>query len=186
MEIIGIEQRRKLPVLVKHFGLPLIAAECGVAGGSFSQELLEAGIETIYCIDNWSHIPNVTGDGNYEQSFHDMCYKEYENRFSDKLKDRVITLKGLSSEMHKYIPDNSLGLFYHDASHTYESVKEDIGNYLPKLISGGIMGFHDYYNEGSTYGVKQAVDEFALLNGYTINNIPEENPNVASVWFRVK
>lgn len=176
-----IERRRQLPELMKHLGLPMIAAEVGVAGGSFSQELLEGGIEKIFCVDNWGHIPNVTGDGNYPDDFHKMTHKEFKVRFRKNFKDQVVELKGLSSKMHVHIPDNSLGLFYHDGSHQYEFVKEDIENYMPKLVSGGIMGFHDYWNAG--YGVKQAVDEYVEKHGLTLCHIPEENPNVASVYF---
>lgn len=180
----NIERRRLLPSLLKHFGLPLIAVEVGVCGGSFSQELLEEGIEKIYCVDHWGHIPNVTGDGNYPDSWHDMTYKEYQKRFAEGYEGRVVTLKGLSSAMHKYIPDNSLGLVYHDSSHEYQTVVEDIYNYWPKLISGGVFSAHDYNNLG--YGVKQAVDEYVAKHDLTLNHIPEDNPNCASVWFAKK
>jgi len=178
-----IEQRRKLPLLLEHFNLPLIAAEVGVAGGAFSQELLEDGIEKIFCVDNWAHIENVTGDGNFPPDFHAASYEEYKKRFSGIYKERVITLKGLSSEMHKHIPDNSLGLVYLDGAHYYEAVKADNENYVHKLVPGGIMAWHDYHNLG--YGVKQAVDEFINERHLILNNISEGNPNNASVWVRV-
>lgn len=180
----NIERRRLLPTLLKHFGLPLIAVEVGVCGGAFSQELLEEGIEKIFCVDNWSKIEGVTGDGNYENDFHEMTYKEYQKRFAEGYEGRVVTLKGLSSAMHSYIPDNSLGLFYQDGGHQYQTVVEDLYNYVPKLVSGGIVGAHDYFNGG--YGVKQAVDEYVAKHNLTLNHIPEDNPNCASVWFRKK
>lgn len=176
----NIERRRMLPHLLKKFNLPMIAAEVGVCGGAFSQELLEEGIEKLYCVDNWGHIPNVTGDGNFPASFHEMTFAEYQNRMSN-FKDRFITLKGLSSEMHKHIPDNSLGLVYHDGSHEYETVRADIYYYMPKLVSGGVFGAHDFFNEG--YGVKQAVGEYCERFQLTLNHIPEDNPNCASVFF---
>lgn len=177
----NIERRRMLPHLMKELGLPMIAVEVGVAGGSFSQELLEEGVDKIFCLDNWGHIPNVTGDGNYPADFHEMTYAEFKNRFKRLFSERVVELKGLSSEMHSHIPDNYLGMVYHDSSHEYNQVVQDIYYYMPKLIRGGIMAFHDYHNEG--YGVKQAVDEYCERFKLTLNHIPEDNPNCASVYF---
>lgn len=173
-----------LPDLLRHFSLPMIAVEIGVAGGSFSQELLEEGIEKIYCLDNWEHIPDTTGDGNFPPDFHKMTYKEFKVRFKKLFAGQVFELKGLSSEMHKHIPDNSLGLVYHDSCHEYETVVNDIYYYMPKLVSGGIFAAHDYFN--SAYGVKQAVDEYIVKHGLTLNNIPDDHPNSATVWFRKK
>lgn len=49
-----------------------------------------------------------------------------------------------------------------DGDHSYESVKQDITNWLPFLERGGIISGHDYYCHPGEYyfpGVKQAVDE---------------------------
>ncbi len=179
-----IEYRRLLPKLLMQRNLPMIAVEVGCAGGSFAQELLENGIEKIYCVDNWDHIIGATGDGNFPADFHEKNYREYVSRFAGKFKDRVVTLKGMSSRMHRFIPDYSLGLAYFDGGHQYEVVAEDIWNYIPKLVDNGIMAFHDYYNEG--YGVKKAVDEFANAHGLTLNTISEvSHPNNASVWLEI-
>jgi predicted O-methyltransferase YrrM len=45
-----------------------------------------------------------------------------------------------------------------DGDHSYVGVKEDCELYLPLLVSGGYVAFHDYNNVA--FGVKQAVDEF--------------------------
>lgn len=56
--------------------------------------------------------------------------------------------------------NNSLDFVYIDASHDYESVKQDLNLWYPKLKACGIIGGHDY----EWGGVKQAVDEFANKN----------------------
>lgn len=178
-----ITRRVELPFLLKHLGLPLIACECGVAGASNSVDLLKNGIEFIYLVENWATIPDVTGDANFPQQFHNENYymaMELLEPFIEKYK----ILEGLSSKMHEFIPNNSLGLFYHDASHTYESVKEDLHNFLPKLVKGGVISVHDYFNEG--YGVKQAVDEFVNERNFTIFTLDEDGvDNNKSIWFRI-
>jgi len=55
-----------------------------------------------------------------------------------------------------HFEDRSLDFVFIDAAHDYESVKEDITMWLPKVKRGGVIAGDDY----STWpGVKQAVDE---------------------------
>ncbi len=180
-----ITRRIELPHLLKHLNLPLTAVEVGCAGGSHSVDLLKGGIEHIYMVDNWGHIPNVTGDSNFPQDFHDDNYKIALDLLKFwEMEGKYTILKGLSSEMHTHIPDNSLGLVYIDANHSYKNCKEDIKNYTPKLVKGGILSCHDYFN--TSYGVKQAVDEFANERNLTIFTLEEDGEdNNKSVWFKV-
>ena len=62
-----------------------------------------------------------------------------------------------SVEAAKKFEDESLDVVFIDLTHTYESVKEDIGLWLPKVKRGGILSGHDY--EDSWPGVVKAVDE---------------------------
>lgn len=49
-------------------------------------------------------------------------------------------------------------MIFLDAMHTYEDVKADIERWYPRVLSGGLMVFHDYAHPHFP-GVKQAVDE---------------------------
>jgi len=64
-------------------------------------------------------------------------------------------IKLLSTDAAKLYEDKSLDFIFIDADHTYESVKQDIISWRPKLKDEGIMAGHDY-NEPS---VKKAVKE---------------------------
>ena len=56
------------------------------------------------------------------------------------------------------IDDRSLDFCFIDANHSYESVKQDIEVWEPKVKRGGIIGGHDY--SGTAWpGVRKAVDE---------------------------
>lgn len=57
--------------------------------------------------------------------------------------DVVTILNGKSVEMAANIPDNSLDICFLDADHRYESVKQDMRTYLPKVKVGGILCGHD-------------------------------------------
>lgn len=55
------------------------------------------------------------------------------------------------------IKDNSVDFVYIDGMHTYEQVKKDIINYLPKIKKGGFIGGHDYHPNWQ--GVMDAINE---------------------------
>ena len=159
-----------------------VAVEVGVAEGMFSRDLLEHGVSKLYSVDNWGHIPNTRGDGNFEDEWHQ---KNYEKAISllTPFGERSVILRGMSMEMAKQIPDNSLDLFYHDANHSYEGVKSDLEAYWPKVKLGGVLAGHDYLC--TDYQVKQAVDDFILsLNEKpTVCVIPETHVNDAGFYF---
>jgi len=49
-----------------------------------------------------------------------------------------------------------------DGAHDYEAVKSDIQRWVPSVVPGGIVAFHDYGNHDRlpfTAGVQPAVDE---------------------------
>ena len=53
--------------------------------------------------------------------------------------------------------DESIDIVFIDANHSYESVKNDIDLWLPKVKTGGVLSGHDY--SISFFGVIQAVNE---------------------------
>lgn len=68
-----------------------------------------------------------------------------------------------SVEAARYFEDGSAQLVFIDALHTYESVKNDIAAWLPKVKKGGVLAGHDYGWKGPDR-VKKAVDE-SFQNG---------------------
>lgn len=163
--MIEINCRRDLVELMKDLGLPLIAAEVGVADGLFSYELLTKGIEKLYMIDIWERVPFIDGMAGWDDEVHSNNYKQAMDRVKE-FKDKVVVLKGFSYQMAKEIPDESLGLVFVDGDHTRLGVRTDIEYYYPKLVNGGIMAFHDFGNE--SYGVNGAVQEFTKNEGVHI------------------
>ena len=55
----------------------------------------------------------------------------------------------------RIVPDRSLDFIFIDAEHDYQSVKQDIAAWEPKLKPGGWMAGHDY----DLQGVRRAVNE---------------------------
>ena len=57
------------------------------------------------------------------------------------------------------LPIDRIRLLFIDSSHTYEAVKGDIDAWLPRVVSGGVVVFDDYFNMNPKWGVRRAVDE---------------------------
>lgn len=170
--------------LVKLLPENSVVAELGVAEGNFSNDLLEAGVGILYSVDNWGHIPHVTGDGNFPQDFHDANYKAATEKLS-KFGYRSLIFKGLTVGVASRIPDNFLDMVYLDAAHYYDGVISDLVSWYPKVKPGGIISGHDYLNV-EDYGVNKAVNDFVknILNkDIEIITIPENNIKDASFYF---
>lgn len=155
--------------LHKIIDLTLPGAEVGAASGVFSLEILSWGIKSLYLIDVWENTPSIRGMASEPQKEHEQRYKQAKERLKDF--PNAIFMKGLSSEMAKQIPDNSLGFVYLDACHDYKFVLQDLEIWVPKLVFGGVLGMHDYGD--TNYGVQRAAKEFC--NGkYKIHELPED------------
>ena len=166
--------------LVKELGLShLPTAEIGVAEGGFSFEILTCGSVKHYLVDNWGCIESVTGDGNFCQEWHDKNYETAKERNS-VFGEKAVFLKGLSVEMAKLVPNNSLGFVYLDGAHYYDGVIADLTAWLPKLVKGGIMAGHDYLNPA--YGVKRAVADFCNFK-FDVHTIEENRIDDAGFYF---
>jgi len=179
-----IESRRQLPEFIRFLGLPMVAAEIGVAEGRFSLELLQAGISHLYLVDRWKSEPTQKGDGGFPQDWHDSNLNNCKTNLLS-FKDCITFLQGDSSTNAGNVESNTLGMVYIDGDHSYEGVKKDLNAWYPKVVPGGIIAMHDYLNVAD-YGVKKAAEEFCLINGYTIQDliiIPETNIMDAGAYF---
>jgi hypothetical protein len=155
-----------------------VVAELGVAEGLFSRDLLEAGVSVLYSVDAWRHIPNIKGDGNFEQEWHDNNY-ENAKKLLEPFGERSIILRGLSTEMNIHVKDNSLDLLYMDCNHLYEGVTAELNAWFSKVKVGGIIATHDYAMP--QYGVKQAFEDFCR-GKFEIIEIPENEPKDAGAF----
>lgn len=148
--------------------LSLPGVEVGVASGVFSLEILRWGIKKLYMVDVWEQIPGLKGMAGDERTNHTQNYKDAAERVKDL---PGVLLKGLSTEMAKQIPDNSLGFVYLDACHEEDDVFQDLQTWVPKLVYGGVLAMHDFGDQN--YGVKRAAMKFC--NGkYKIHVLKED------------
>jgi len=179
-----IKYRTQFGELLESLGLEGPACEIGVAEGRNSQVLISSpAITKLYMIDAWTHLEQA-GDGGHPQSWHDINYSEAHERV-EPWREKAVIMKGLTSEMIKLIPDNSLVLAYIDADHSYEGTYGDLTGVYNKVKKGCIIAGHDYLNH--FYGVHRAVETFLAFNGYSEQDIhvteEDGDQSMVSFWF---
>jgi len=96
---------------------------------------------------------------------------EYDQEFIKRYKaemdpDFEKIIPGDSTLVHSDIKDEFDAVFI-DGNHSYEYVKKDLENYLPKVKDGGIIALHDVNFEGDRYGSPRVLRE----SGYNWNFI---------------
>ena len=170
--MINISSRSQLNELLEYYNLPKIVVEVGVAEGRYSQEMLAWNLEKLYLVDIWEEVPFITGCASFPKKWHDDNYESVK-KVQEQSNGVIEILKGFSHDKSKEVPDESCGLIYIDGDHTYEGCKTDIKYWLPKLVQGGVMAFHDYANP--TYGVGRAVNEYCSVNEIEVIRILENN-----------
>jgi predicted O-methyltransferase YrrM len=73
--------------------------------------------------------------------------------------DWVVPVVAPSTEAARTLPATPIRLLFIDGLHSYEGVHADIADWLPRVISRGIVVFDDYFNDKPEVGVRAAVDE---------------------------
>jgi hypothetical protein len=95
-------------------------------------------------------VKNIIQKGSFFPTF-------LENMKKARLLDIVIPVPKRSIDAVDCIKE-PIELIFIDGAHDYEYVKMDILNYLPKVVKGGIVAFHDR----NRTGVKEAIEEFII------------------------
>mgnify|MGYP003327644338 CR=1 FL=1 len=82
----------------------------------------------------------------------------------------VTPLIGRSEIVCSVFPDDFFDFIYIDAAHDYDSVKEDLTNWYPKLKINGIIAGHDYVPNSLNNEVVMAVNDFFREKKMKITN----------------
>ncbi len=129
----------------------LVACEVGSASGVFAREILgRCRPKSLHAIDiDVSGIPAELLD-----------------------MPNFFVHKGLSHAMLGLFQDEEFDFIYIDADHSYAAVCNDINAAVPKLKPNGLLAFNDFgriVRPGfGTFGVHQAVCEFAVRSGWAV------------------
>jgi predicted O-methyltransferase YrrM len=122
----------------------------------------------FYCVDMWSGVVSYSPDRSSKIDTNSYFYEKFLTNI-EPVKDFIIPVAKSSLDATKEFQDNSLDFIFIDASHDYQSVKQDIEAWYPKLKPTGVFAGHDYLTSA---GVRQAVEEFCTDKNLT--NEPDQ------------
>lgn len=167
----------------------LCGMEIGVAAGDTSVELLKAFPDMILtCVDIWD-----ISRWNYSMEKLKVTQEGMDKiraRFLEQTApyaNRVYLLEMTSQQAARFLSNEMVvyDFIFHDADHSYPAVSADLPAFWDLLRDGGLYVGHDYGGFQArtvNWGVKRAVDEFALKIGRKVN--PVRNPD--RLWWWVK
>jgi predicted O-methyltransferase YrrM len=111
--------------------------------------------QRLYAIDPWN--VDCSGIKIADPPFNGSAYPQFMENVEIANVEQVIRAIPLrSNDALIHFPKRDLSMVWIDANHDYESVSQDIKNWLTKIVPGGWIGGHDYLTCPQT---KQAVDE---------------------------
>jgi len=135
------------------------SAECGVYKGGGS--VLIADVQPSrkhYAMDTYEGFPDLFTEVDVQESgnFSDASYGAIQTLLCSR--SNIVMLKGRFDESFDLIQNERFS-FVHVDSDLYESTRECIDFFYPRMLPGGMMLFDDYLIP-DTPGVKKAVDEY--------------------------
>lgn len=116
------------------------------------------------CVDTWKGSDEELHK-NKKDVLNDTLYDKFLLNI-EQIKHVINPIRTTSKQASALYKDNSLDFVFLDASHDYESVKEDLNSWYPKVKPGCFFSGHDYCSV-TWPGVVKAVNEFAANNGFT-------------------
>tara|TARA_B100000676_G_scaffold312306_1_gene385870 strand:+ start:932 stop:1606 length:675 start_codon:yes stop_codon:yes gene_type:complete len=163
----------------------LVVAEIGVYKGESSLLMLTNwSISKFYAVDTWSSQVYAEKDADQRDLMHapwNSIYKSVKKKLSPF--SQVEILKGTSKEHAADLDNNILDFCFIDAAHDYESVKEDIHLWFPKVKKGGVIAGDDYHWPG----VKRALGEASHELGFadTLIHVFDEYDCKTKQWYAI-
>ncbi len=149
-DLIANIKPKKIVELGTHYGTSL---------WSFSQAIKDFSIPAeLFAVDTWKGEKHAGFYG--EEVFETV--RKIKNKFYSNLKINLIRKKFDDALLD--FENDSIDLLHIDGLHTYEAVKNDFENWLPKVKANGIILFHDIAVTRDDFGVYRLWDE--LKNKY--------------------
>lgn len=140
-----------------------VVAEIGVDEGKFSQ-LIHKKVKPkkIHLIDMWG-----------SDRFHDGKFEAVKNYFAEEIEKGTVQIhKTMSTKAALDFEDAYFDWIYIDTDHSYETTRDELQLYAPKMKPGGIMAGHDYrmgnWVSMYRYGVIEAVHEFCVTHNWEL------------------
>jgi len=136
-----------------------VGIEIGVLKGETSHELLSAcpRIKKLYGVDPYKGYQDLDRFRTEEDM---KRYQEICNKNMNKFADRFELIVDSSENSVNRFSDNSIDFIFIDGQQTYDSVKNELQSYYPKIKSRGMIFGHD----GNLENIIRAYKDFRNEN----------------------
>jgi hypothetical protein len=121
----------------------------GVSYFAFCQAVKSLALHTrCYAVDTWQ--------GDEQAGFYGEEVFEQVQHYNNQVYSSFSRLLRMTfNEALGHFADGEIDLLHIDGYHTYEAVKQDYENWLPKMSARGVMVFHDINVREANFGVWQ-------------------------------
>lgn len=172
-----------------------VIVECGVGVGFTLAVIAKLSKKMIYAFDSFSGFPNKISENDKSKDdtqdllkvlkyskFHyklmsiDLVKKNLINNgiCEKNIENNIKFIKGFFPDSFKNF-DNKISFLHLDVD-LYDSYKECLNFFFPKMVNGGIITFDEYYDNPTFptkkgygwYGAKVAIDEFVKINNLNL------------------
>jgi hypothetical protein len=171
-----VESRTRLLELLPR---DAVAAEIGVSRGRFTASIMAANRpRKLHLIDVWA-----------TETYNQTLRARVEQRFATEIADGSVEINlGYSTQVGSTFPDAYFDWIYIDTDHSYETTRDELAIFEPKMKPGGIIAGHDYvmgnWRDSLKFGVIEAVHEFCITRGWELLHITTELTTNASFAIR--
>lgn len=144
-DIYGLTHRESLGYWLNQAHLVGSGVEVGCAFGQFASRVLSQWTgQRYFMVDPWENLPKEE----YPEDHEHVDYEDWFKCCSKLAEDdkRVTLLRKRSLEAVSEFKTASLDWVYLDGNHDYRFVMEDLDAWFPKIIRGGLICGHDFYN----------------------------------------
>jgi len=121
---------------------------------AFSQGTKDAHLRTkLFAIDSW--------EGDSQAGYYEENIFKIVNKIKNELYAEIDIqlLRGYFQDYLTRFQDNTIDILHIDGLHTYQAVKKDFEDWLPKLSKDGIVLLHDVTEKKKGFGVYKFFDE---------------------------
>jgi len=133
-----------------------LGAELGVFRGGTTFFLLEnAPWLTLHGVDTFEET-----EGKPQRDFKRLV--PIIERRAKEFGDRCVIHTGTTHDVSKEFPNGYFDFVFIDADHSYEAVKRDIEDWMPKVRKGGYLCGHDTQLPGVQEAVKECVEDYEV------------------------